>query len=52
MTDEVADGPQSVILFQATCGVAVRMAALGLCIGALDRERACDRPTARKGKRR
>jgi aspartate carbamoyltransferase catalytic subunit len=52
MTDEVADGPQSVILFQATCGVAVRMAALGLCIGALDRERACDGPTDRKGKRR
>jgi len=39
LTDEVADGPQSVILHQVTCGVAVRMAALSLCIGALDRER-------------
>jgi len=39
ITDEVADGPQSVILHQVTCGVAVRMAALSLCIGALDRER-------------
>ncbi len=36
LPDVVADGPQSLILFQATCGVAVRMAALGLCIGALD----------------
>ena len=51
MTDEVADGPQSVILFQATCGVAVRMAALSLCISALDRERACDGASTRKGKR-
>ena len=34
ITDEVADGPQSVILHQVTCGVAVRMAALSLCIGA------------------
>jgi len=33
MANEVADGPQSVILFQTTCGVAVRMAALELCIG-------------------
>jgi aspartate carbamoyltransferase catalytic subunit len=39
LTDEVADGPQSVILFQATCGVAVRMACLELCIGAMQRER-------------
>ena len=39
LTNEVADGPQSVILYQATCGVAVRMAALSLCIAALDRER-------------
>jgi len=52
MTDEVADGPQSVILFQATCGVAVRMAALALCIAALDRERAPARAKAGKGKRR
>jgi len=39
LTNEVADGPQSVILYQATCGVAVRMAALSLCVAALDRER-------------
>ena len=52
MTDEVADGPQSVILYQATCGVAVRMAALNLCIAALDRERACDGGKPPKGKRR
>ena len=32
LPDEVADGPQSVILFQATCGVAVRMACLTLCL--------------------
>ena len=32
LPDVVADGPQSLILFQATCGVAVRMAALALCI--------------------
>ncbi len=36
LTSEVADGPQSVILDQVTCGVAVRMAVLGLCIGAGD----------------
>jgi aspartate carbamoyltransferase catalytic subunit len=53
LPDEVADGPQSVILFQATCGVAVRMACLKLCIDALDRERiaCCDKPK-KKGKRR
>jgi len=34
ITNEVADGPQSVILHQVTCGVAVRMAALSLCIRA------------------
>jgi aspartate carbamoyltransferase catalytic subunit len=39
LPDEVADGPQSAILFQATCGVAVRMACLNLCIGAADRAR-------------
>jgi len=39
LTDEVCDGPASAILHQVTCGVAVRMAALTLCIGALDRER-------------
>jgi len=39
LVNEVADGPQSLILYQATCGVAVRMAALGLCIAALDAER-------------
>jgi len=39
LTDEVADGPQSLILHQVTCGVAVRMAALTLCISAADRER-------------
>ncbi len=37
LTNEVADGPQSVILFQVTCGVAVRMAVLALCIGAKER---------------
>jgi len=45
ITDEVADGPQSVILHQVTCGVAVRMAALVLCIGAMERER----KTSRRG---
>ena len=44
LTDEVADGPQSLILHQVTCGVAVRMAALTLCIAATDRER--DKPKA------
>jgi aspartate carbamoyltransferase catalytic subunit len=33
ITDEVADGPQSAILFQVSCGVAVRMACLALCLG-------------------
>jgi len=48
LADEVADGPQSVILYQVTCGVAVRMAALSLCIGALDREcKAGRRPSGR-----
>jgi len=45
ITNEVADGPQSVILHQVTCGVAVRMAALSLCVGALKRER----KTSRRG---
>jgi len=36
LTDEVADGPRSLILHQVTCGVAVRMAALALCIAAAD----------------
>jgi aspartate carbamoyltransferase catalytic subunit len=45
ITDEVADGPQSVILHQVTCGVAVRMAALALCVGAMERER----KTSRRG---
>jgi len=39
ITDEVCDGPASAIMHQVTCGVAVRMAALELCIGALDRQR-------------
>jgi aspartate carbamoyltransferase catalytic subunit len=39
ITDEVCDGPQSEILHQVTCGVAVRMAVLELCISQLDRER-------------
>jgi aspartate carbamoyltransferase catalytic subunit len=51
MANEVADGPQSVILFQATCGVAIRMAALELCIGALDAERKAAAGKAGKGKR-
>lgn len=37
LADEVADGPQSLILHQVTCGVAVRMAALTLCIAAAKR---------------
>jgi aspartate carbamoyltransferase catalytic subunit len=45
ITDEVADGPQSVILHQVTCGVAVRMAALSLCVGALERERKSAKPS-------
>jgi aspartate carbamoyltransferase catalytic subunit len=51
ITDEVADGPQSVILHQVTCGVAVRMAALALCIGAMERERRST-PTGRRGRKR
>ena len=42
LANEVADGPQSLILYQARCGVAVRMAALRLCIAALDRQREAD----------
>jgi hypothetical protein len=49
ITDQVADGPASVILHQVTCGVAVRMAALSLCIGALDRERKSARPHPAQG---
>jgi aspartate carbamoyltransferase catalytic subunit len=52
LPDEVADGPQSVILFQAACGVAVRMACLKLCIEAMDRKRAAAARPARKGRRR
>jgi len=52
LTNDVADGPQSVILYQATCGVAVRMAALHLCIGALDRERGTAKVKPQKGRRR
>jgi len=37
LTDDVTDGPQSLILHQVTCGVAVRMAALALCTAAADR---------------
>ena len=37
LTDAVADGPQSLILHQVTCGVAVRMAALTLCLAAGER---------------
>ncbi len=37
LADEVTDGPQSLILHQVTCGVAVRMAALTLCIAAAER---------------
>ena len=48
LTNEVADGPQSLILHQATCGVAVRMAALDLCIAALDARRD-DPPTSPPG---
>ena len=42
LADEVADGPQSLILHQVTCGVAVRMAALTLCTAAADRQRSAD----------
>ncbi|MFO8013569.1 MAG: aspartate carbamoyltransferase catalytic subunit [Phycisphaerae bacterium] len=38
LADDVTDGPQSLILHQVTCGVAVRMAALTLCIAAAERE--------------
>ena len=51
ITDEVADGPQSVILHQVTCGVAVRMAALVLCIGALERERKAAGPKGHRTRR-
>jgi len=49
LPDEVTDGLQSAILHQVTCGVAVRMAALSLCIGAVDRERKAAKKPARKG---
>jgi len=42
ITDAVADGPQSAILHQVTCGVAVRMAALSLCLAAADRHRSAE----------
>jgi aspartate carbamoyltransferase catalytic subunit len=45
ITNEVADGPQSAILHQVTCGVAVRMAALRLCIGALEHQRKGAKPS-------
>ena len=51
ITDEVADGPQSLILNQVTCGVAVRMACLALCVGALEHERKAEAVKARKGQR-
>jgi len=51
LNDEVTDGPQSLILNQVTCGVAVRMACLALCIGAVERERKAEAVKARKGKR-
>jgi aspartate carbamoyltransferase catalytic subunit len=51
ITDEVADGPQSLILNQVTCGVAVRMACLALCVGAIERERKAEAVKTRKGKR-
>jgi len=51
ITDEVADGPQSLILNQVACGVAVRMACLALCVGALERERKAAAAKARKGQR-
>lgn len=40
IADEVADGPRSVILRQVANGLAVRMAALYLCVGAGEREQA------------
>ncbi len=52
ITDEVADGPQSVILHQVTCGVAVRMAGLSLCIGALERKRKTAPAKRRRGRKR
>jgi len=51
ITDEVADGPASAILHQVTCGVAVRMATLSLCIGALDHQHKAARPKTRSSKR-
>ena len=51
LTDEVTDGPHSLILNQVTCGVAVRMACLALCVGALERERKAAAAKARKGQR-
>ena len=38
VTAEVADGPHSIILDQVTNGLAVRMAALWLTIGAHERD--------------
>ena len=35
IADEVADGPRSVILRQVSNGLAVRMAVLYLCVGAV-----------------
>ncbi len=40
IADEVADGPRSVILRQVTNGLAVRMAALYLCVGVSERQEA------------
>lgn len=42
ITTDVADGAHSVILDQVTNGLAVRMAALWLCLGARDRQKAAD----------
>jgi aspartate carbamoyltransferase catalytic subunit len=42
ITTDVADGAHSVILDQVTNGLAVRMAALWLCLGARDRQKAKD----------
>lgn len=42
ITTDVADGAHSVILEQVTNGLAVRMAALWLCLGARDRQKAAD----------
>ncbi|HEV7282729.1 MAG TPA: aspartate carbamoyltransferase catalytic subunit [Pirellulaceae bacterium] len=57
ITTDVADGDHSVILDQVTNGLAVRMAALWLCLGARDRQKAADgsdrryAPMASKGGR-